>query len=639
MVLISPRSDHFDDHYFCQSDGLGETQYVFFNHNHLSERFKDCQHFHIGETGFGTGLSFCLSAELFLETAPSQAQLHFFSCEKHPLQKDDSRLVWHLLPDSDFAQQLAEQYPTILPEGHHAIVFGRITLHLLIGDACEQFDTLTDSIDAWFLDGFSPKVNPEMWCLELVQILAKLSHAQTTFATYTAAGDVRRNLMKAGFKVQKDKGFGQKREMLYGQFSGDATDPIPNWYAKPTVHQTQRVAILGAGIAGLSCAYELSQAGIICTVYDPNPIASGASGNPLGLVRPHLTRDNSLSDQFLTQGALQTLSLLKRLRIKAHFGVLQLAINERLIKRYQGIANDREDLNFSWLAPEQCAELCGQQIDHPGLHITAAAMLSPQALCKALLKNCHDNTIVIHEAIDALEWDGKQWKLSNGTCADAVILCQASDALKLEQCQGLPLKAVGGELTYCESDLELPDLKLPLCYEGYALPAGPKQWILGATFQSQANSQSANEKPSAGIENLKSLSKAIPNAHQQLQESGTRLSVRCVSPDHLPLVGPLGTESFIQQHYQRQVLGDLKAPCPRAQYHPNLFVSLGHGSKGLSSALLSARIIKAYLTGSAMPISKNVLLAVHPSRFWVRQTFKTPGETNDQSPASATKPH
>lgn len=219
-----PYSTAFDDVYFSSDDGLLETEYVFIQGNALVSRWQSLadNNFTILETGFGTGLNFLCACKYWLEHAPANAVLHFTSVEKYPLSHADMhKALQHWPALKPIADELLAQYTSLLNTGTAALFNNRIRLQVLFGDATECLSKLDTKADAWFLDGFAPSKNPEMWQPALFEQMARLSHLETTFATFTSAGIVRRGLAAAGFKVNKQPGFGKKREMISGYFIGN----------------------------------------------------------------------------------------------------------------------------------------------------------------------------------------------------------------------------------------------------------------------------------------------------------------------------------------------------------------------------------------------------------------------------------
>lgn len=217
-----PYSSQFQDVYFSTENGLAETEYVFLQGNDLAQRFSKLENdrFTIIETGFGTGLNFLCTARLWLNDAPGNSTLHFITTEKYPLSADDiaaSHKLWPKL--KPMSLPLLTQYPSLLSSKTVSLYDDRVQLTLLLGDTNQTLATLHTTADAWFLDGFAPAKNPEMWQQSLFQKMATLSKNNTTFATFTSASDVRRGLQAAGFEVSKRPGFGKKREMLVGRYS------------------------------------------------------------------------------------------------------------------------------------------------------------------------------------------------------------------------------------------------------------------------------------------------------------------------------------------------------------------------------------------------------------------------------------
>jgi len=234
-----PYSEQYNDIYFSTADGLAETEYVFLKHNNFPQGFSENRLLIIGETGFGTGLNFLVTAFHWLKhtsRSTDTRSLQFISVEKNPLTRHQLNKVYqtfrHRWPGlSEICDHLIAVYPeTIYPHKGHRLnvenipldlsLPGRIRLILLLGDATEQLKNLRSKyqgkIDAWYLDGFAPAKNNSMWTPALFNQIARLSHPETTLSTFTAAGNVRRGLTEAGFKIKKTRGFGRKREMLYG---------------------------------------------------------------------------------------------------------------------------------------------------------------------------------------------------------------------------------------------------------------------------------------------------------------------------------------------------------------------------------------------------------------------------------------
>ena len=278
-----PYSSQYDDVYFSTDDGLAETEYVFLQRNQLEQRWQKLGNsiFTIAETGFGTGLNFLCAWQLWQKHASKAARLHFVSTEKYPLTQADLKQALALWPEFKvLSEALLAQYQNI-SNGFHRLVFdeGRVTLTLLIGDANQTLPQLKAQVDAWFLDGFAPSKNPEMWQPALFEQMARLSHTQTTFATFTSAGEVKRGLQSANFEVYKAPGFGKKREMLFGRFIGKRS--------KIETFSVKKAIVIGGGLAGTASAEALARRGWQVTLIERNAkLAQEGSGNPLGVLYP-----------------------------------------------------------------------------------------------------------------------------------------------------------------------------------------------------------------------------------------------------------------------------------------------------------------------------------------------------------------
>jgi tRNA U34 5-methylaminomethyl-2-thiouridine-forming methyltransferase MnmC len=228
----TPRSVQFDDPYFARENGRAETRHVFLAGNGLPERWQQRDTFTIAELGFGTGLNFLETLATFTRAPGECRHLTYASYERYPISSEDLRRAIKPWPDlSQYLDQLLIHWPPASTDTHLRVPFENATLTLFLGDAAMHLLPSDDSqgagitetpsknnfvADAWYLDGFSPAKNADLWGLDLMQAVYRKTAAGGTFSTYTAAGWVRRNLLAAGFEVHKVPGYGRKRERLAG---------------------------------------------------------------------------------------------------------------------------------------------------------------------------------------------------------------------------------------------------------------------------------------------------------------------------------------------------------------------------------------------------------------------------------------
>ncbi|MCV2867889.1 tRNA (5-methylaminomethyl-2-thiouridine)(34)-methyltransferase MnmD [Defluviimonas sp. WL0002] len=210
----TPVSSLFDDPYFSLTDGLAETRHVFLAGNGLPSRFRDG--FRIAELGFGTGLNL-LATLMALEAQGAPGRLFYTSFEAFPMPAPDMERALASFPE---AASRAGPLLTAWRAGRRRFALGPVEVEIVEGDARQTLPRWTGRADAWFLDGFSPAKNPELWEDRLMREVARHTAEGGTFATYTAAGFVRRSLQSAGFQVERTKGFGHKRHMSRGKLCG-----------------------------------------------------------------------------------------------------------------------------------------------------------------------------------------------------------------------------------------------------------------------------------------------------------------------------------------------------------------------------------------------------------------------------------
>ena len=216
-----PQSRIFDDPFYSRNDGRAETAYVFVDGNGLPGRWAGVETFSIGELGFGTGLNFLETWRVWIERRQPGQQLLFTSFEKFPLQGDEIARAISVWPElAPVCGKLVERWRSDGSLGQVWQLDDQTRLQVMVGEALERLSVWEGSADAWYLDGFSPAKNRDMWEADLMQAVFNHTAPGGTFATYTAAGWVRRNLEAAGYEITKRPGHAGKREMMLGCRSG-----------------------------------------------------------------------------------------------------------------------------------------------------------------------------------------------------------------------------------------------------------------------------------------------------------------------------------------------------------------------------------------------------------------------------------
>jgi tRNA 5-methylaminomethyl-2-thiouridine biosynthesis bifunctional protein len=663
-----PYSSEYDDVYFSSDSGLDETHYVFLAHNQLATRWQHLaqDHFTICETGFGTGLNFLCAWQLWLETAPSSARLHFISTEKYPLHIDDLQKALKLWPSlSTLSDALIGQYP-LVSKAWHRLIFdsGRVTLTLLIGDVKDTLPKLKSPVDAWFLDGFSPAKNPDMWQASLFEEMAKHSHLDSTFATFTSAGDIRRGLQSAGFQVSKAPGFGKKREMLFGQYQpldqDQKTAQNQLTVSQQSVSQQsasllstsqpKTVIVIGGGLAGAASAEAMARRGYQVTLIERHQaLAQEASGNPLGVLYPRLTGGETPLNALALQGFLYTLSLLKQFEIDPEnyqpCGVLQLAFNERERKRIASVIIEYPEL-VQEINKTKASKLSGIFVAYDGLFIPQAGWLNPAAFCEALTQHPNITRLINTEALSikqisalkisalktsVLETSSAEnttsaWQVfsQTGQIAEAayLIIANATDAQQFQQTRHCEMQSVRGQITLLPATASSKALNTVICTDGYLSPARDGLHCLGATFSPNDNNTEIREVDhQTNLSMLKSLAPewALAWAQELNSASGDqqafqgRAAIRATTSDYLPLAGAVLDVAQLTENPPRY-----NAPPNSLPWLDGLYINAGHGTKGLVNAPICAEIIASLICHEPAPVDCTLLSALDPNRFVLR---------------------
>ncbi|MCZ8530139.1 bifunctional tRNA (5-methylaminomethyl-2-thiouridine)(34)-methyltransferase MnmD/FAD-dependent 5-carboxymethylaminomethyl-2-thiouridine(34) oxidoreductase MnmC [Alteromonas sp. PRIM-21] len=670
----TPVADHFDDVYFSNDSGIDETQHVFVAGNDLLERWQQWPNptFVIAETGFGTGLNFLVAMRAFNEFKAANPdhplkRLYFITTEKFPLPQKDMQRALEAFPAlKDEAQALASLYPMGL-EGCHRLHFDNhsTTLDLWIGDVHELLpqwhSPLNGLIDAWFLDGFAPSKNPDMWTDALFSQMARLSKTGTTFGTFTAAGIVKRGLAGVGFTIKKRKGFGRKRDMLSGVFNQNNENvqhklrlPAGPYYryANGSLDKTSKVAVVGSGLAAATACLALVKRGINTTLYfDGDTLASGASGNPQGGFYPQLHSEASIASRIQAHSFLyarqrydHTIENVKAYGFTsvAHdfCGVIQLSFNDKVAERQNKLAaaDVWPEALIRPVDSKEVSDIANLALPYSGLYIGLGGWLSPPQLVTAMIEEAlqsgklelkPNHTYVSHEAVETtkqrvqIRFNSDSAESEEVITADHLILALGAGAVNASDFDSLSLRPVRGQVEAIPTQKPIEQLKTVLCHKGYMTPALDDRHALGSTYVK--NDLSTDVRSEETKTNLATHEQALANTSivQVLQHDGqARAATRLGSPDHQPVVGALHNFDSLKEHYTMLGVGK---PLTSAPVLPSSVVSTLTclGSRGLTTAPLMAEVLVSSLCKEPLPLSNDLLNAVNTSRFMTREAIRS----------------
>jgi tRNA 5-methylaminomethyl-2-thiouridine biosynthesis bifunctional protein len=635
-----PFSIQYDDVYHSSASGIEQSRYVFIDGNNLISRWQnalDQSQFTIAETGFGTGLNFLLTWQLWEHHAPDQHCLHFISCEKHPLTRDDlikSLACWPQLEKQ--AAQLIEHYPVLTP-GYHHLIFanGRVRLTLMLGDALECYEQLlicgeanlerslrTTHVNAWYLDGFAPAKNQSMWSDSLMKVIAMLSQEGTTLATYTAAGIVKDNLRQHGFIVEKKKGFGPKRHMISAYFSPSELVSLKKrhtpWHVRQPERYNERSAlIIGAGLAGCFTAHCLAKRGWKVTLIDElNEVGQGASANQHAVLFPKLSAYNSPLTQFMLTAFLyasrEYQAILSQHDIGVLNGSLLLAFNQ---KEQQAQTSLEDWLNQypslgSLVNAQQASELAGIPLQHSGLFIPLSGWINSPDLCQLLIRT-EGITLITDTTVDQLVFD-KRWRVNNYE-AEVLILANGYKVTAFPETESLPIKPIRGQMTAISTTSETAALRIPLCADGHVLPAHRGTHYLGASYELKTDHATIKEQDD--LLNLGKLKQIAPGVSWSHEVKSHWAGVRATTTDYLPIVGRVADTTAFNTLYAGFESNAKRWIAKAGPYYPGLYACTGFGSRGLTTIPLCAEWLAALINNEMTFLPRNLQQALSPARF------------------------
>ncbi len=604
-----PVSSKYDDVYFNAVDGCAETEYVFLQQNELERRFRALSDgsgsFTIGELGFGTALSFLSVAHLWSALAPPDAHLHFVSFEKYPIAPEQLEKIHEHWPAfAMMAAELRKNLPECTP-GFHRRCFSdpRISLTLAYGDARDLLPLVRGQVDAWFLDGFSPAKNPELWSEAIGQEVARCSRPGATFSTFSAAGHVRRSLEASGFRVEKAKGFGNKRELLKGVYQGEQEKEAE---VRGRLRK-KRVCIIGAGLAGVMSARSLLRRGYEVTIIEKqSDICQGASGNPSATLMPPVYSQFHALHRFYSAGFQFTrshiLSLAEQTQedIVRGTAVIKVPGTRQEIKLMASLPRkDMPESIVRAMTAEEASQLLGFRPREDVLFFPNALCYQPYAYCRAVLNQLGEGLrLVFDTEVSALERSADVWKLygeGKEVLAEAeyVVLANAFSCEHIKQTSWMRLEKVRGQIASLPTSLLPASPRVGFFDKVYLLPDSSETSVLGATWDHDDMREDTDQEQQQNL--LSDLAVAMgAELKEALSHVEGRVSFRSSTPDRMPYVGPLWSKDREQNQ--------------------GLFVSIGHGSRGGASCGISAEILAAYIDDEIFPCDSDVLRTLDPRR-------------------------
>lgn len=606
-----PVSKQFGDVYFSKNNGLLETRHVFLNGNDLTTRLADLkpfEYFCVGETGFGTGLNILALWQLWQQVRPdNHSHLHAISVEKFPLSKVDLIRALNAWPElKPLADQLISQYPMPIA-GCHRLSFPeeRFSLDLWLGDAHDVFPVIekTAPVNAWFLDGFAPSCNPDMWEENVLNNIVRLSEIGTTFASFSVAGVLRRGLKNHGISISRPRGFKHKREMLKAIWNpAEETESslIQEITQKKTERDTEtnirpsQIAVIGAGIAGLSTAWAFAQRGHQVTIYDQSAPLSGGSGNPLALLNPKLCPVEQSAEHLMTLAWQHALNHYQKFKAFRPIQVNQLALKnpEQLL----GLADEYPEE----ILAVQDTESQELQTAFPSLKLLEAGAVSPHQLRDEILQNV--NIRYKQAKISHIEAATKPQLFSDEQDLgefDHIIVCTARETAQFFADYPV-LKPIRGQVSWLNNKTQPLSQNIAYSYGGYCMQLDAEHLILGASFYPGRDDIEVLAEDH--VHNYELIHSVFPEYAQSLPATETwqgRASVRAQSQDYFPLLGKMKVDEEIYS-----------------------FASLG--SKGFLFAPLCSEILAAQILGEACPVPSSLVKKLSVTRFQKKVKMKKP---------------
>jgi tRNA 5-methylaminomethyl-2-thiouridine biosynthesis bifunctional protein len=621
-----PFSSIYGDVYHPAAGALLQARHVFIAGNGLPERWRGRDRFVVLETGFGLGNNFLATWDAWRRDAYACRQLHFLSIERHPLTRDAMRTVPRDPSLAALATELADAWPALVPNLHRlAFDEGRVQLLLALGDVAAWLPEIVAQADAFYLDGFAPDRNPQMWQPRLFKAMGRMAAPGATAATWSAARDVRDGLSAAGFEVRLAPGTGGKRDITLARFA-PAFVPrrAPSRRSVPE-SAVREVLIVGAGLAGCAAAWALAQQGIASRVLDRRSRpAQEASGNPAGLFHGIVNAQDGTHARFNRAAALEAARVVERaitqrgvagsvrglLRLDTS-GLAVAAMRDTLVRL--GLPADY----VRAVDAGEGSELCGVTLNHPAWLYSRGGWVDPAGLAGFFLAEAAPHARFLGGVeVHAVQCHDDRWQALDASGAliaeaNAVVLAHG-DAARLLDLAPWPLERRRGQISMADADRIGALPRLPIAGAGYLLPRIGGHALFGAT--SDPDEDTPAPRVADHARNIAQLERLTGHAIDlEPAELQGRVGWRWTSADRLPLIGAVpdaeATHTATRLDQPRMV--------PRL---PGAFMFTGLGSRGITWCALGAQVLASWISGAPQPLEASLLDAVDPARFLTRTT-------------------
>lgn len=595
-----PRSLLYGDVYHSRAGALAQAAHVFLQGNDLPQGWRGRDTFTVCETGFGLGNNFLALWQAWRACPQRPRHLHVLSFEAHPFSAADlaQALAPHQGEAAGLAAELVKAWPPLTP-GLHRLEFegGALTLTLAFGQVEYLARQVEACVDAFFLDGFSPRVNPQMWSRELFGQLVRIANQGATAATWCSAGQVRRDLAAAGFLTTRAEGFGGKRHMTKAVLRPQLGRPVPRLLCEPVI-------VIGGGLAGAGVAHSLALRGHAVTVFDP-AFTQGSGGSHEGhrsaAMTPALSRDDNPMSRLSRAGVLLAALRWRDLRhLQMRCGSLWRVPTDEAAMWKRALAEMRFPEEWArWCYPEETQARTGVSLSAGGVWLEAGRHVRPAGLIAALL--AHERITVRAQRVAALRRQSGRWQVftqDGEPCAEAprVVLAAAGDTPAL-LAAALPdahfdklasVQRMAGQIGFFRAAVA-PDTKAIVAGAGYWLPQNDAVHVGGSTYEfdvavSEPTPEGFKEVAEKVAALLETEAEHLIAARAQPDGwAGWRAAVS----DHLPVIGPADAEESV-------------------------WLACAYGSRGLSWMTLAGEIMAARLNGEPQVVERELLKSLRP---------------------------